>query len=181
MKLEFLKTVFKGKNKTRLLAVAGIVIILIIFLTEIIPKPSSAPKSTKSEDNYIKTTEARLTEIVSSMEGVGKTKVFITTDGSEKNIYATENKDSTDISNDKSGETSSKYNEKVTTDQKIQIIDSGGTREAILIKTELPKIIGVVVVCKGGDSKLIRDKVTQAVTTALGILSTDVYVTKIYK
>lgn len=58
--------------------------------------------------------------------------------------------------------------------------DNGGLLQLngkpVLIKSELPHLRGVTVVCKNGDDTNIRSQITQAVCCAYGINSNRVYV-----
>lgn len=58
--------------------------------------------------------------------------------------------------------------------------DSGGLLQLngkpVLVKSELPHLRGVTVVCKNGDDTNIRSQITQAVCCAYGISSNRVYV-----
>ncbi len=58
--------------------------------------------------------------------------------------------------------------------------ESGGLLQAngkpVLVKSELPQLRGVTVVCKNGDDADIRSRITQAVCCAYGISSNRVFV-----
>ena len=59
-------------------------------------------------------------------------------------------------------------------------MDAGsGKKEALLKTQKQPTIQGVVVVCEGAGSMIVQERVTQVVTTALGIPYNKVCVTKI--
>lgn len=58
--------------------------------------------------------------------------------------------------------------------QKTVII---GNKEALIKSIENPRVAGVLVVCEGGDSLKVKEKVINAVSTVLNISSGRVYVT----
>ena len=168
-----------AKGNVKYLVILGIVLISLILLSEFWPSSKDKSVSKTEEDTYRAELENELENIISQIEGVGKTKIMITTDGSVKKIYAAEIKEQKDISSDADNDDNNKYSERSSNESKLQVIERGGVRDGILLRTEPPAVAGVLVVCKGGDSKIIRDKVIEAVSTALGILSTKIYVTKL--
>ena len=46
----------------------------------------------------------------------------------------------------------------------------------MLITEKMPEIRGVAIVCEGGDSEFIKEKITNSVTAALDITSKRVYI-----
>ena len=76
--------------------------------------------------------------------------------------------------------TRGKQTQQQNTEQKYIVMDAGsGKKEALLKTWKQPAIQGVVVVCEGAKSVVVQERVTQAVTTALGIPYNKVCVTKI--
>ena len=51
-----------------------------------------------------------------------------------------------------------------------------GGEQALLVTTEMPEVRGVAIVCEGGDSEAINEKIENAVTAALDITSKRVYI-----
>ena len=61
-------------------------------------------------------------------------------------------------------------NEKSNTENEYIILQSNGSRdEGLVIKVIQPKIRGVAIVCEGGDSAYVQQRITQAVTAVLDI------------
>ena len=56
------------------------------------------------------------------------------------------------------------------------IIDNGSKKEALVKKIQTPEISGVVIVCEGGGKSKVCEKIYRAVSTALGIPTTKIYV-----
>ena len=96
----------------------------------------------------------RLEEMISSIQGAGKTKVMVTLDCSDENVYATE---------EKSGDTS--Y------ENSVVIVENQDGESGVLIKVTQPKIRGVAVVCAGGASPTVRQSIIDTVTAVLDISS----------
>lgn len=61
-------------------------------------------------------------------------------------------------------------------ESEIVIIDNGSQKEALLKKINVPEVSGIVIVCEGGDDPKICEKVYKAVSTALKIPSSRIYV-----
>lgn len=58
----------------------------------------------------------------------------------------------------------------------ITVKSASGGEEALLLKTEMPEIRGVAVVCEGGDNEYINEKIVNTITAALNITSKRVYI-----
>ena len=81
-----------------------------------------------------------------------------------------------DRSQNLEGESAKKMEQKDNNESKIVILEQNGTSKA-LIETKIePQIKGVVVVCEGGDSAVVKERIVEAVTTVLGIKSNQVCV-----
>lgn len=147
------------KNIPLFVLVIGIVIVLLSSL----PKPKSVTKSslTYDEDDYTQKLEQRVEGIVSSIKGAGECNVMINLSSSSESVYVKENKKSFDSDS----ETSKGKSE----DSIITMTDSGGNQYALVTKCIMPQIAGATVVCKGGDDPSVKEAVTDAVCTVLGI------------
>jgi len=164
---------FPKEKKITLFVVIGLIGILLIFLSELFesePKDKSyeLPLSLKTTE-YKKEIENELTEILSQIQGVGNVKVMITIEGTSEYVFAQEINTQQDKQSDSSSE---------SFQNKYVIIDNGSKKEALVEKVLKPKINGVIVVCEGGDSLVVKEKVYKAVSTVLAISSTRVCVVR---
>ncbi len=98
--------------------------------------------------------EKELEEIIAKIDGVGKVTVMLTVDSTYSYEYVSDTKN----------------NESETV-----II---GNKEALISKISNPKISGVLVVCSGGDSVKVKEKIINSVATVLDIPYSKVYVAK---
>ncbi len=129
---------------------------------------------------YTTQLEERLYDIVKTIDGVGKTKVMITVESSPEYIYALEEKITSDLSEETQENTGEKRQQKTTSENGYIMVESpGGQEQALIRKRVEPQIKGALIVCEGADSPQVEQRVVEAVTTALGIPSTRVCVTKI--
>ncbi len=158
-----------SENKTRIVFVLGIAGIMLIALSSLNTGAKPANKGTESlssEQDYIESERFRqqitdeLETILTNIDGVGDCRVMISVEGTSEYYYA-ENID-------KMQEYSSNgSNEKYTNE--VVVIDSGGTKQALVRKKVKPKINGVVVVCSGGGDITVKERVIKAVSAALNL------------
>lgn len=176
----------KGSKKGTIIIVIGIIGIILIMLSEVLP--NSSKNNTSSQDDihknitseqYIKQTEEKISALVSMIDGAGKTKVLITLESGYEYVFAREEKINTDKTQDTYDDVHQKLQTKDSSETKYILIEDGDSEKA-LITTEIePKIKGVVIICEGGDKTLVKQRITDAITTAFGISTTRVCVTKI--
>ncbi|WP_308754016.1 hypothetical protein [uncultured Anaerotruncus sp.] len=184
---EKLDAVFKGKHSRTLLFV-GIAGMALIFLSTVIqtggsnkPNPSVGAGQLTSQE-YVAQLEERLTGIVGSIEGVGRCQVMVTAESGVEYVYAVEETQNVNRTNSYNGDEVARETQQENTEQKYIVVDAGNGKKEALVKTERqPAIQGVVIVCEGAGSMVVQERVTQAVTTALGIPYNKVCVTKLGK
>lgn len=174
-------------KKIKWLIIVGIILMLLIAISSFIPSKDQRQKEqiTQAEsdttESYKQRLEAELYNMVTSIEGVGKAEIMITLKSGVEYVYAKEEKQNTDITNQAYGESGSpakqqRSNYEQTT---IMVEDQNGRKQALIRTTLEPSVRGVIVVCEGGDDINIQQRVTEAVKTALGIGSNNVCVAKL--
>lgn len=182
---EKLKKFFAGDKKVKVIAVLGIAGILLILLSEFLPgkekKQDAAGSAVAAEtDAAVKAQqlEEKLRSIVECIEGVGQADVMVTLQNGVEYIYAQEEKTNTDTVEDATAQAGSKVQQKNSSEQSYILIESSGEKRPVLITQLEPKVQGVVVVCDGGGSASVVERVINAVTVALDIPSNKVSVAK---
>lgn len=153
------------KNKLKIIVIVGIAGILLIFLSDLFstsPKKNIKPTKELSVDTstYKAEMEKELTKILTEIRGVGKVKVMLTIEGSTEYVFAEE-------VNSKKEDSSDKHSEDYQ--NKYVIIEKNGEKEALVKKILKPKIVGVLIVCEGGNSPIVCEKVYKAVSAVLGL------------
>ena len=91
---EKLKSAFTSDKKLAVLCAVGVLGVLLLIISEF--RPSDGKKAEKKEsvtavqnqETYAEDIEKRLTEIVSSIDGAGKTRVMVTLDSGAEQVYA---------------------------------------------------------------------------------------------
>lgn len=169
-------------KKTMFIVLAGIIGVLILVASEFIPEGEKAKEDEEeiqvSEYNienhyeYAEMLEKKLTDLISSIEGAGTTKVMLTLESSSEAVYA--QNDKTDMeSNDENSEKISKENDYVL------IKTDSSKEEALLLKIIQPEVKGVAVVCEGGDSIYVQQKIIETISAVFDINASKIKVTKL--
>ena len=174
----YVKSVFSGDNLKNLIIFAGILGIALIFISsftgnknEEIEEPVSESRTTA--EDYAEKLEEDLEKIISNIDGAGKTSILITIDREIESVYQT------DTDNEaKSDNESSQQSNKSTT---VVIKGKNSTEEPIKVTEIMPKIKGVLVVCEGANSSVVKQNIIESVRTVLGVASSRVSVQKYIK
>lgn len=160
----------KQSKKASFILILGCIGMLLVCISEFIPEENKSSQTvsaisvsdiSETEENL----EKRLGEIISKIEGAGKTTVMLTFDSSREYFYAenfSEDHDATEKN----------------TESEIVIIDGENGEEPIILKTAEAKIRGVLVICEGGKNAVVREKIIEALCALLDIPSNKVSVAK---
>ena len=156
----------KKDNKAMFILLAGLIGMLLILLSD----SDSSNKSVKSEiDGYnpiVSEQELALEveKLIESIAGAGRCKVMITYKSYDESVYAYDK----DENSNSQGETdfSGEY----------VIIDSGDKEDGLKIKTIMPEIKGVAVVCQGGNNPVIKEQIITLLSALFNISSNKISV-----
>lgn len=166
--MDFKKTMqnFKKGHNIHLIIILLVGAFLMVF-------PFGGEKKSSDNEKFVELSvdyKRELEEILSRINGVGDVNVMVTYSSSfEKNIAYEKN---------------SNKNEKKDGDNKIINETSSNTNvvlssgEPFVVKQIYPEIKGVVVVADGAEDIFVKQNITDAVTTALGIAPHKVCVVK---
>lgn len=149
----------------RLVLIAGIAAIVLLFLSTLTPQsePQTVQQYTAEENAKLeRELERRLTELLAEIDGVSSPQVMVTLDRTSERVFAEESK-----TRSGSGENS--------TESTLAL--SGSGKEALETSVILPKVRGVAVVCGGAEDIVIREKVVNTAARVLDIKVSQVYVT----
>ncbi len=174
-----LALLFKDDKLKKLIIILGIGGIVLLFLSTFFTCDSGSSEtgdaaklgSVENLEGYKEQIESSLCEVISKIDGAGKTEIFLTLENGSEKVYALNNKASSS-DNDGSADESSEA-------QYFTVRASDGSEQGLLLKILEPQVRGVVVVCQGGGDSIIRERVLEAVTKALDISSAKVCVTKL--
>lgn len=160
----------QDSKKIKIIVAVGLIGIILIFASDIFAGSSENSSSDKSEkisyEQYTQQLENKLTDVISSIDGVGDCRVMITLENSTESVYATDVETKSDDS---------------STNQKDEyvIYDSQDGETPVLIKEYLPKVQGVTVVCTGGENIAVKERIIESVTSLFNIPANRVSVAKI--
>lgn len=183
---EFFKGLFSksgiSQKQAKWLTVLGVAGMLLIMLTGLWPDNSSSADVSQdvvgSLGAHAQQTEQRLAEILKQIKGVGAVHVMVTLENGVEYRYAADEKQSGDsvFTYADGSDAPSKVQEKEDREQSYILVDSSGGKKPLVLTELSPRVKGVVVVCSGAGNPVIRQRVTDAVTTALGVTSLQVCV-----
>lgn len=172
----------KNPDFVRVIVVTGLLGIGLILLSGLFPeKKDEAQAQVSSQVAYVSLTqyennlEQSLADIISSINGAGKTRVLLTMDSTVEQVYATD-KNMTQKDSVNSGDSTQSNKDTSADSTYITVELADGTQQTVLLKEIQPKVRGVLVVCSGGDNSVVKEKIVDAVTKALDISSSRVSV-----
>ena len=175
----------KNKNKFPNLIIGCLAVILVCILailgTDIFKSTGTAKTSNQVKQiqdissvsltthDYEVAVENELKAVLENIDGVGRVKVMLNIDGSEEQVPAVNITDSK--SNTKERDTSGGTRD-TTQDNNgstVVITNDGSKSQPLIIKTNKPKVVGVIVVADGAKEKVVQLQITQAVTRLFNI------------
>ena len=154
-KLHLLQQRFQGsKGRTTLAVFVGAIAMLLLLLSELLPKASSATvPAAKDTDarQYQTQLEEQLAELISQLQGAGKTTVMVTLTTGEETVYAVDTQ---------TGELQQ---------QETHVLLQDGS--ALAETTYLPQVCGVAVLCEGGGDVRVAARITELLRSLLALPS----------
>ena len=167
------------KIRNRLLISVGLLGLLLIFLSELggseNPKVASMSQTVENE-TYIQSMEDKLGKLVEQVSGAGNCHVMVTLEQGTQYVFASESKKVIDETQSHDGNENSKVQQKDNSESRIVVLEENGVSRPLVETSKEPQVKGVVVVCEGGSSSIVRERVTEVLTTVLGIGSHQVCV-----
>lgn len=166
MKIKF-SEIFKKKSAviTAVCLVLGVLLILFPSKTDKDTNNKKTPSAEASAESYTEKLEKRILELCSAVKGAGNVRVLVTLESGSEYVYAD------NIDEEKRADGSS------AGASDYIIINSGEGEAPVLVREIYPKVRGVAVVCDGGASADICEKITSLLSASLGISANRVKVT----
>lgn len=152
--------------------------------TNIQSSESGKEASTKSgdygngQDEYSAQLEARLEEILSGVDGVGRVKVMVTLASSEELVLEKDKPSSRSQTNETDSSGGTRIITQMENGEETVYITEGSSSSPYVVKTIVPQVEGVVVVAEGCGRGSIDKKVTEIVQALFGIEAHKVKVVK---
>ena len=175
-----LKSLLKNGKLTYMLiaACAALVLLMLLWPTDTKNTENEAPETVElTAEDYTKALSAQIAQMVSAITGESEPQVTVTLRTMGETVYATEDKQSEKSAEEYSGESLNRMQTDGDTQKTYILVKAadGSQKPLIVTKTE-PEIRGVVVVSRGGSNPKMREKIVEAVKTALDLSSTQVCV-----
>lgn len=173
---KMLNDTFSKIKNPKTLVILGITGMILIFASSLFSgdKKENAPITFEemNTEEYKENLEKDIKDMVFNITGSKKISVVVTLDSGIEYSYADQVEEN---SSDKTeGEEKSRETEYKT--EYITVKTAEGGEKAILLRTQMPQIRGVAVVCVGGDDDILREKIENTITAALNITSKRVYI-----
>ena len=149
-----LKDLVQKENRARLAVLLGAAAMLLLLLSELFTpseKPAAASTAPADESAYRQQLEQQLSDLITQVEGAGRTTVMITLESGEETIYALDTL---------SGQTQQ---------QQTHVLLDDGTALAQTVCA--PRVCGVAVVCEGGGDVRVAVRITELVGALLDVPS----------
>ena len=170
----------KKDKMVKLILILGICGIALIYLSTLLEPGkekkdagSMAEGSAANGNDYGEKLEADLARIVQAITGEEAPAVMVTLESGSRYVYAADEKKNTQENGAAESPQSSAGSEKAH----VILKDSDGTQHALTVTEIEPKVKGVVIVSRYAGDPVIREKLTNAVKTALDVSSAKVCVT----
>lgn len=169
-----------GKLTYLLIAVCVIAAAAVIFMPE--KKAEEAlPEAAETEitaEAYSAAVSAEVAQMVSAITGEADPHVTVTLHSMGETVYATEDRQSERNAQEYAGDALNKTQTDGDTETTYIIVKGAdGEQKPLVVTQTQPEIRGVVIVSRRGGDAQIREKITEAVKTALDLSSTQVCVT----
>lgn len=150
-----------GIGRLAMIGAAGAV--LVMLSATAVPDRSEPMGSTTEE--YTAALEARLEDMIASIQGAGSATVMVTLENTVEYVYANEEKTNSDRSQSDNGDVSSRDDSQKT----VVTVDAQDGKQGLLVTEIQPTVRGVVVACEGASDEEVAKRVTEAVKIALNI------------
>lgn len=167
----------KFLQNPKLLIALGVCGILLVFLSSLFSDGDSKGQKTATQNEYSveqyrQELEDDIKNIVTSITGDKKATVVITLESGIRYSYASA--DETDTSSSTGSTTDQSSESKKQSYITVKTADGG--EQALIVTEIMPDVRGVAIICTGGNSEAVAQKIKNAVTAALNITSKRVYV-----
>ncbi|MGG5462450.1 stage III sporulation protein AG [Clostridium sp. B9] len=131
----------------------------------------SKNKSPKDSEvlNYQEKQESDLEEILGKISGVGEVDVVINFESSEVKVPAIDNSSQKSTTEETDSEGGTRVNSQETEGDKIVMSNNSDGSAPVILRTDKPNVIGVMVVAEGAEDSKTKYEITKAVSSLYNI------------
>lgn len=146
--------------------------------TDIVKDNTEEEVKISENDEYIRNLENKLEQTIGGMEGAGKVLVMVTLkDDGEKILDKNQPYESeSDMSKEEGKETEKSI---MKSKQETVLVEEENNTSPIVVQNIYPEIKGVVIVCEGGDNKVLSLQIKEAVQALFSIDAHNIVVCKL--
>ncbi|MDD7793940.1 stage III sporulation protein AG [Clostridium sp. 'White wine YQ'] len=101
-----------------------------------------------------------LRNILQNIKGVGDVQVMMYFEGSESKVPAVDTTDQTSVTEEKDKDSGERVTNQKNSNSKVVMANNGN--DPLILKTEKPKVTGIVIVAQGADSSKVKYDITKA-------------------
>lgn len=184
---EKIANLFKQKNITNLIILLLLVIMFYLVVSyftgvnnitksektnlEKVSKEDMNSNSQKDSEvlSYQEKQEKDLERILGKINGVGSVDVAINFQSSEVKVPAVDNSSQKSTTEETDSEGGTRVNSQETDGDKIVMSNSSNGSEPVILKTEKPEVLGVMVVAEGAEDSKIKYEITKAISSLYNI------------
>ena len=184
---EKIANLFKQKNITNLIILLLLVIMFYLVVSyftgvnnitksektnlEKVSKEDMNSNSQKDSEvlSYQEKQEKDLERILGKINGVGSVDVVINFQSSEVKVPAVDNSSQKSTTEETDSEGGTRVNSQETDGDKIVMSNSSNGSEPVILKTEKPEVLGVMVVAEGAEDSKIKYEITKAIPSLYNI------------
>ena len=152
----FQRLIENRMNLILICAVTGIILIAASYIWDEQAEPAESVSDAGtllSADT--RTLEQRLSEMVSRIDGAGRSCVMVTMDSTREAVYAQDLRETEDTSSSsESGRTTESGN--ISREQTHILMDKGSGEEPLVEKQIEPQVRGVMILCEGAENPVVE-------------------------
>ena len=163
------KNTAKGKLIALTIMLFGVVFLIFSAVFESNGTEKESASFTDELSEYSVMLEDSLKRAVSDIVGDENTSVMITFESTFENVYYSDAVVNEAVTADKTDRKSEK--------QLVLTGEAGRTQNPVVVKMLSPKVSGAVIVCKGGNTATVKQRVTELASCALNVSKNKIYVT----
>lgn len=177
-----LKNILKNITIEKWLLIGGAGIVLILCSDSCSGKKASENDKNLTELNedvdvggvdtqeYVDELEDKLAELIGNIEGAGNVKVMITLKSTSTKEVLMEGSNSEKDLKETDSNGGSRDSHEVSKDEKVILSEEGSSVKTPFVLSEAnPKVEGVAVIAQGGDSPIVKEKITGIIKALFGI------------
>ncbi|MDR1000539.1 MAG: hypothetical protein LBL96_07055 [Clostridiales bacterium] len=191
-----LKDFFRDKDKAGLLKIILALVLGVLLISFARFRLNTNSKTTEQEQpvlnasagnepvetDYTLVLEKRMETALSQIDGAGKVKVLLTLTQGKELVVAEDKTTNQDINEETDGAGGTRKTHSLSEEHTLVLYtDENGVEVPLILREVSPVIEGAVIIAEGGENIFVKDALTRAAETVLGLTTDKVQVFKMKK